>query len=104
MNRSAFASLCFAGWLLASVSHAYDIRRVTNLYDAFGAPSTKLIKDWGFASLVEYGGRRILFDTGNDAGIFRHNAEALGVDLTQLDAVVISHRHGDHTSRLTYLL
>jgi 7,8-dihydropterin-6-yl-methyl-4-(beta-D-ribofuranosyl)aminobenzene 5'-phosphate synthase len=28
----------------------------------------------------------------------------MGVDLAQLDAVVISHRHGDHTSGLSYLL
>jgi 7,8-dihydropterin-6-yl-methyl-4-(beta-D-ribofuranosyl)aminobenzene 5'-phosphate synthase len=77
--------------------------RVTVLYDAFGPPSD-LRKDWGFAALVEYGGRRILFDTGNDASIFAHNARALNVDLGRLDAVVISHRHGDHTSGLSALL
>jgi len=85
-------------------AHADDIRRITNLYDAFGSPATKLAKDWGFAALVEYGGKRILFDTGNDADIFEQNVKALGVDLTRLDAVVISHRHGDHTSGLAYLL
>jgi len=77
--------------------------RVTVLYDAFGTPS-KLVKDWGYAALVEYGGKRILFDTGNDAGILEHNVGQLGIDLKRLDAVVISHRHGDHTSGLTYLL
>ena len=79
-----------------------DPKRITILYDAFGAPS-ELTRDWGFAALVEYGGKRILFDTGNDAAIFEHNVKALGVDLTHLDAVVISHRHGDHTSGLAYL-
>src|SRR5712691_10399702 len=74
-----------------------------NAYDAFGAPSA-LVKDWGFAAFVEYGGKRILFDTGNNAKIFEHNVKQLGIDLTRLDAVVISHRHGDHTSGLTYLL
>lgn len=78
-------------------------RRITVLYDAFGPPSA-LVKDWGFAALVEYGGKRVLFDTGNDASIFQQNVTRLGVDLTRLDAVVISHRHGDHTSGLTYLL
>ena len=78
-------------------------RRITNLYDAFGAPSA-LRQDWGFAALIEYGGKRILFDTGNDAAIFEHNVKELGIDLSQLDAVVISHRHGDHTSGLSYLL
>ena len=73
--------------------------RATILYDAFG-PASALQKDWGFAALVEYGGRRILFDTGNDATIFARNVKRLGVDLTRLDAVVISHRHGDHTTGL----
>ncbi len=46
----------------------------------------------------------MLFDTGNDRQIFASNVKQLGVDLTRLDAVVISHRHGDHTSGLSHLL
>jgi 7,8-dihydropterin-6-yl-methyl-4-(beta-D-ribofuranosyl)aminobenzene 5'-phosphate synthase len=77
--------------------------RVTILYDAFGG-RPGLIRDWGFAALVEYGGKRILFDTGNNGEIFARNVHALGVDLRRLDFVVISHRHGDHTSGLRYVL
>ncbi len=92
--------------LLLTVAHsasAQEAKRVTILFDAFGSPST-LVKDWGFAAFVEYGGKRILFDTGNNAKIFEHNVKQLGIDLTRLDAVVISHRHGDHTSGLAHLL
>ena len=77
--------------------------RVTILYDSFGRPGS-LTMDWGFAALVEYGGNRILFDTGNNAGIFERNVKALRVDLRNLDFVVISHRHADHTSGISYLL
>ena len=77
--------------------------QITVLYDAFGKTST-MTKDWGISAFVEYGGKRILFDTGNDSEIFAHNVEAKGVDLTRLDFVVVSHRHGDHTSGLNYLL
>jgi 7,8-dihydropterin-6-yl-methyl-4-(beta-D-ribofuranosyl)aminobenzene 5'-phosphate synthase len=77
--------------------------RVTILYDAFGK-QPGLIRDWGFAALVEYAGKRILFDTGNNAEIFARNVQALGIDLRRLDFAVISHRHGDHTSGLSYLL
>jgi len=77
--------------------------QITVLYDAFGKTST-MKKDWGFAALIEYGGKRILFDTGNDADIFAHNVAAKGIDLRQLDFAVISHRHGDHTSGLNHLL
>jgi 7,8-dihydropterin-6-yl-methyl-4-(beta-D-ribofuranosyl)aminobenzene 5'-phosphate synthase len=77
--------------------------RITVIYDAFGRRAD-LQKDWGFAALVEYGGRRILFDTGNNAAIFAQNVERLGIDLSRLDAAVISHRHGDHTTGLSHLL
>ena len=74
------------------VTAADSGKRVTILCDAF-ASSPALTKDWGFAAYIEYGGKRILFDTGNDAHIFAHNVQAAGVDLTTLDFAAISHRH-----------
>ncbi|HET8924829.1 MAG TPA: MBL fold metallo-hydrolase [Candidatus Acidoferrum sp.] len=85
------------------IASAETPSRVTILYDAFGK-SPSLTMDFGFAALLEYGGKRILFDTGNNAKIFEHNVKAMGVDLRNLDFVVISHRHADHTSGITYLL
>lgn len=81
--------------------HAHG--RATIIYDAFGT-SQDLKRDWGFSVLIEYAGRKILVDTGNNSTIFAANARALDVDLRDLDFVVISHRHGDHTSGLNHLL
>jgi len=77
--------------------------RITILYDAFGKPSA-LEKDWGFAALVEYEGKRILFDTGDNPDIFARNVRAKGIDLSRIDFVVMSHRHGDHMGGLEHLL
>jgi 7,8-dihydropterin-6-yl-methyl-4-(beta-D-ribofuranosyl)aminobenzene 5'-phosphate synthase len=77
--------------------------RITVLYDAFG-DAPQLQRDWGIALLVEHAGKRILFDTGNNPEIFAANVRALKIDLKTVDFVVISHRHGDHTSGLRYLL
>lgn len=77
--------------------------KITVLYDAFGKTS-KLTKDWGFSAYIEYGGKRILFDTGNNSEIFAHNAKAAGVDLTKLDFAIVSHRHGDHAAGVTHLI
>ncbi len=77
--------------------------RVTVLYDAFGRDPA-MQKDWGYAAFVEVGGKRILFDTGNDGEVLAQNAKAKGVDLSKLDFVVMSHRHGDHMGGLSYLL
>lgn len=87
--------------LFVPIGHAED--GITILYDAFG-PQSAMKKDWGFSALIEYQGKRILFDTGDNAGIFARNVKAKGVDLTQLDFVVISHRHGDHIGGMPYLL
>src|SRR5579859_8105477 len=88
-----------------SGAQSADSRRaqITVLYDAFGKDSI-MTKDWGYAALVELNGKRILFDTGDNPDIFAANVKAQGVDLTRLDFVVMSHRHGDHMGGLTYLL
>jgi 7,8-dihydropterin-6-yl-methyl-4-(beta-D-ribofuranosyl)aminobenzene 5'-phosphate synthase len=77
--------------------------RVTILYDAFGKDSS-IRKDWGFSALVEVGGKRILFDTGNNEQVFLANAKAKGVDFSTLDFVVQSHRHADHFAGLNEVL
>jgi len=77
--------------------------KITILYDAFGADPA-MTKDWGFSALVEIAGKRILFDTGDNADIFGKNVKAKGVDLTTLDFVVLSHRHSDHMAGLNYVL
>lgn len=77
--------------------------QITVLYDAFGK-SSGMHKDWGYAALVEYGGKRVLFDTGNNPDILAHNAQVKGIDLSKLDFIVMSHRHGDHMGGLSYVL
>src|SRR5215472_11716474 len=70
-------------------------------------PSARLLqckKTGGYAALVEYGGKRILFDTGNNPDILAQNAKAREIDLSKLDFVVMSHRHGDHMGGLGHVL
>jgi 7,8-dihydropterin-6-yl-methyl-4-(beta-D-ribofuranosyl)aminobenzene 5'-phosphate synthase len=89
--------------LAAGVSAQESPARVTILYDAIGQ-SAELKHGWGHSALIEYGGKRILFDTGGRLNDFASNVKVLGVDLTRLDFVVLSHRHGDHTSGLHHVL
>lgn len=77
--------------------------KLTVLFDAFGRDH-ELEKDWGYSALIEIGGKRILFDTGNDPKVLEHNVRAKGVDLSRLDFVIISHRHSDHMGGLSYVL
>lgn len=83
--------------------HASGPTTVTIVYDAFGG-APDLVRDWGFAALIEYQGKRILFDTGNNAANFAQNVRRLHIDLKHLDLVVVSHRHSDHTAGLSVVL
>src|SRR5262245_64567647 len=73
--------------------------QITVLYDAFGKTST-MTKDWGFAALIEYGGKRISFDTGNNAEVCAHHVEAKGNDMRELDMAVVPDSRRDHTTRV----
>lgn len=57
----------------------------------------------GFCLFLENEGKKILFDAGY-SDIFIKNAEQMGIDLTALDAAVISHGHNDHTWGLGHLI
>ena len=59
---------------------------------------------WGFSCLVETSSATVLFDTGGDGPTLLGNMEALGIELQAIDAVVLSHIHGDHTGGLVALL
>jgi len=99
----AFLAGCTATVSATERSGAGNDAQVTILYDAFGKDSG-MQKDWGYAALVEYGGKRILFDTGNNPSVLERNVKAKHVDLSKLDFVVMSHRHGDHVGGLSYVL
>ncbi len=57
----------------------------------------------GVSYLIETEGRKILFDTGY-SDIFIKNASKMGESLLDLDYVVLSHGHNDHTWGLAYLM
>jgi 7,8-dihydropterin-6-yl-methyl-4-(beta-D-ribofuranosyl)aminobenzene 5'-phosphate synthase len=76
--------------------------RITILCENTAVPSG-FIGEHGFSALIERGKKKILFDTGQGLGL-KHNAELLGVDLSGINEVILSHGHYDHTGGLKDLL
>jgi len=77
--------------------------KITTVYDN-STLDPNLAAAWGFACMVEFGGHTILFDTGGDAPRLLGNMDRLGLDPRRIEAVVLSHIHGDHTGGLGGLL
>ncbi len=69
--------------------------KIATLMEDTCAEHNALIAEHGLSLYIEYEGKRILFDTGASAH-FIDNAYTLGIDLADLDAIVISHGHYDH--------
>jgi 7,8-dihydropterin-6-yl-methyl-4-(beta-D-ribofuranosyl)aminobenzene 5'-phosphate synthase len=59
--------------------------------------------EWGFSALVEADGHKILFDTGARPRTVLENAQELKIDLSDVQDVVLSHFHDDHTTGLMTL-
>ena len=67
------------------------------------AVSPDLHTEAALSMYVEANGKKILFDTGMTAD-FAENARKLGVDLEQVDMVILSHGHDDHGGGLPRFL
>ena len=66
--------------------------------------SPDLISEHGFSLLIECGDKKILFDCGQDGGVFKNNAESIGLNTQEIDTLILSHGHYDHTGGLPQLL
>jgi len=76
--------------------------RITTLVENT-ASGAGLLAEHGLSFWIEYGDKRILFDTGQ-SDILIHNAKVLGIDLAEADAIILSHGHYDHTGGLAAVL
>lgn len=75
--------------------------KLTILTDNHAAPG--LACEHGFAVLIETDSKRILFDTGQ-LNALETNCRALGIDLSDIDMIVLSHGHYDHAGNLADVL
>ncbi|MBC7369173.1 MAG: MBL fold metallo-hydrolase [Undibacterium sp.] len=108
MNLRLLAALSFALALSFTAVRAapppVQSARVTVLSTMLaGDPLFKGIGEWGFSALVEADGYRLLFDTGLRPQTVLHNASELGLDLSGITDVVLSHNHADHIGGLLTL-
>jgi 7,8-dihydropterin-6-yl-methyl-4-(beta-D-ribofuranosyl)aminobenzene 5'-phosphate synthase len=76
------------------------VRITTLIEDTIEGNKGNLVSEHGLSLHISFSGKGILFDTGiSDA--FSKNADALGIDLKAIQAVILSHHHYDHGGGLS---
>lgn len=103
--RACARFLTIAGIMVFSPFSAYpdDGLRISVIYNNV-AFSDEMELDWGFSCVVRSSDRTILFDTGGNGRILLKNMAKLGIDPQEIEAVFLSHRHGDHIGGVTDFL
>ena len=76
--------------------------KITCLVNNF-SKNKDLIDEHGLSFYIEKDTKKILFDTGLGKALF-YNAKILNIDLKDIDYVILSHAHNDHTGRLNEFL
>jgi 7,8-dihydropterin-6-yl-methyl-4-(beta-D-ribofuranosyl)aminobenzene 5'-phosphate synthase len=77
--------------------------KITVVYDN-NEYDPRLETAWGFACIVDGFEETVLFDTGGDGDVLLANMVTLGRSPEEVDAVVLSHIHGDHVGGLERVL
>lgn len=78
--------------------------KITVVVDNCIMPRGKpFVAEHGLSLLIEGAGRKILFDAGQ-SGVAVHNLGLLGVHPREVDTMVLSHGHYDHTGGLAAVL
>lgn len=86
------------------IVHRFNIQPPLSKADGFSA----LVAEHGFSAMVQVkcGNKQanILFDTGMSPNGILHNMNTLGINAKDIQAIVLSHGHIDHTMGLPNLL
>lgn len=86
----------------AQTQNARDIE-ILVIYDNYSCRSD-LETGWGFSCLIKGMEKTVLFDTGGSGVKLMRNMGKMGVSPEEVDAVILSHIHGDHTGGLEAFL
>ena len=76
--------------------------KITVLNDNRNKNNRELFNSHGLSLLIEKDDFKFLFDVGKDDN-FLKNSKALNIDLNDINHVVLSHGHYDHTDGLKFM-
>jgi 7,8-dihydropterin-6-yl-methyl-4-(beta-D-ribofuranosyl)aminobenzene 5'-phosphate synthase len=102
LGAAVFFIMGFGGASEVSAQNGRDLE-ILVVYDNYSCRSD-LETGWGFSCLIRGMEKTILFDTGGSGAVLMRNMEKMAISPEEIDAVVLSHIHGDHTGGLQAFL
>jgi 7,8-dihydropterin-6-yl-methyl-4-(beta-D-ribofuranosyl)aminobenzene 5'-phosphate synthase len=84
-------------------SHSVRTLKITVLVTNLAGDMHQGDGEWGYSALVEADGHKVLYDTGASPDLVLRNAQALHLELSDFEDVVLSHNHWDHVGGLLTL-
>jgi len=92
-------SICVSGYAYGAGSG-----KITFVYGNREKANKACLKGWGFTILIEYDGKKVLFNTGGSETLLANNLKALNIDPKKLDALVLSHEHWEYYKAIGVIL
>lgn len=80
-----------------------DMIQISIVYDNYPYRSG-LGTAWGFSAYITYKEEKILFDSGGSGSLLLSNLAVLNINPEEIESVILSHEHDDHTGGLQSLL
>jgi 7,8-dihydropterin-6-yl-methyl-4-(beta-D-ribofuranosyl)aminobenzene 5'-phosphate synthase len=103
INGLRLVSQCWQE-LVETLDEKNRMKQITCLINNTVQQGSPFWGEHGLSFLIETGQGRLLFDTGQTAAVLLHNLALVGLSTDQIEAVVLSHAHNDHTGGLPALL
>jgi metal-dependent hydrolase (beta-lactamase superfamily II) len=89
--------------MLMKISSVRSLRIITLAENSCGVGTSRCLGQWGLSFLLELidasgDNRKVIFDTGMQEQALLYNMKELKVNLSDLDCILFSHGHLDHTA------
>lgn len=78
--------------------------KLTIIVDDLNGAEPGYLKSFGSSLLIELNNQKILFDTGTKEDVLLKNLFNYGINPSEIQSVILSHNHYDHTNGLSGIL